>query len=287
MQDLFHIGIPKSGTTSIQDVLSNDERIHVTRSRHFTSKDWWTLKEEKLPENKIIIESNETLISGGFQKVKFIQVVERMYKTNKNAEVIVTIREQESALKSMFKYHINNNFIGCKTFKHWMFNSNLGMDYISICMYSNIAKSLLSYFPKENIHFLFFEELNENPLSFYKELYKIIGIPFNEKTFENKILNASPFNESQLYTLSKLNRYSPTKVKPSGNNGFKKTRTFENRLKKGIARRFKLKATKGFFATENIIGFNKVKEEFKLTNKELVKMGFVKESELVKHNYLY
>jgi len=286
MQDIFHIGIPKSGTTSIQRTLKNDERILLTRSRYFTSKDWWLDKKNKISTDKIIIESNETLISGGFQKVKFIQVIERIYTHNKKASIIITIREQESALKSMFKHHINNNFAGTKTFKNWIYNTNLGIDFISICMYGNIAKALLSYFPKENIHFLFFEDLKENPKEFYVQLYSIIGIPFIEDIISKEALNVSPFNNDQLYTLSKMNRWSLTKVKSSSHYKNSRLRTLENRIKKGIIRHFSFKANEDFFTLNNVEGIAKLREDFKKNNNTLLELGLVSEIKLQKYKYL-
>ncbi len=286
MQDVFHIGIPKSGTTTIQHTLNNDNRVKVTRSRYFTSSDWWCNKEKVNSKGKLVIESNETLISGGFQKVKFSQVVERMYKTNNKAKIIITIRDQESALLSMYKYHINNNFEGTKSFNEWMYNTNLGMDYLSICMYGNIAKILLAYFDFKQIHFLFFEELKTNPLEFYKKFYSILELPFNADDMAIKPLNATPFNSKQLYTLSKLNNYSISKVKSSGKYKYSRIRSFENRIKKGIIRRFNLNVDKTFFSFDKINCVEELRSDFKRTNSQLAELGFVTNSELVKYNYL-
>lgn len=66
MSKIFHIGIPKSGTTTIQTFLENDERVALTRSTFFTTSKWWRQHEEKLETNKINVESNETLITSGF-----------------------------------------------------------------------------------------------------------------------------------------------------------------------------------------------------------------------------
>lgn len=287
MQNVFHIGIPKSGTTTIQQTLANDNRIVVTRSRHFTSKDWWCSENNRNNKNKLIIESNETLISGGFQKVKFSQVVERMYKTNKNAKIIITIREQESALLSMYKYHINNNFEGVKSLENWMYNTNLGMDYLSICMYGNIAKILLSYFNHKQIHFLFFEELKKDPLIFYEKFYSILDIPFKKENMGKKALNVMPFNSNQLYTLAKFNNFSISKVKASGQYKFSKIRSFENRIKKGVIRRFNFKAPYSFFSFEGIKGFLKVKKDFEHSNSTLLDLGFVTKEQLETYKYPY
>ncbi|MFB9052849.1 sulfotransferase domain-containing protein [Formosa undariae] len=284
---VFHIGIPKSGTTTLQNILNNDDRLFVSRSSVFTTKDWW-FKGSALntSTDKIVIESNETIISGGFNKVKFIQVVERLYRTNKNAQVVVTIREQRSALNSMFKYHIKNNYEGVESFQNWLYNSNLGMDYISLCMYSNIAKTLLAYFPKEQIHFLFFEELKINPILFYEKIYAIIGIPLHSRNIDSEARNVMGYNADQLYTLACINKYSFTKAKNSGYGYFKGLRSLENKLKFAFVKRFYLKCNIDFFSIDKVGNIQNVYDDFKYNNQILIDLGFVTEDEINKYNYL-
>ena len=204
--DVFHIGIPKAGSTSIQDLLNNDERVTVTRSRFYTSKLWW--KNHKIinePE-KVVIESNETLISGGFQKVKFSQVVERFYKINSKAKIIIVIRNQPEAIMSMYKYHIKNAFYGTENFQNWLLETDLGIDYLSLCFYNNILDLILAYFPKEQIEVLIFEELKSNPINFYNKLYEVLGLSLESNDFPKSNING--FNDKQLYSLTLLNYFS-------------------------------------------------------------------------------
>lgn len=287
MQQLFHLGIPKSGTTTIQRVLKNDERIIVTRSRYFSSKDWWLNENVRYENDKIIIESNETLLSGGFQKVKFFHILDRIQRVNKNAKIIITIREQESALMSMYKYHLKNNFEGTENIRTWMFDSNLGIDYLSICMFGDIANIILAYFPVENISFLFYEELKDDPNSFYKKLYKILNIPFDEKYMPTNPLNVMPFNLNQLYTLAMLNRFSLTKIRSTKRYDFSKFRAFENRIKKGIIRRYSLTASNNYFSFNTINEMDKIRDDFRRSNNKLVDLGLIKKDELKKYNYLH
>jgi Sulfotransferase domain len=287
MQRIFHIGIPKSGTTTIQKTLQNDERIVLTRSRFLTSSDWWINKPETYADNELVVESNETLISGGFNKVKFIQVVERMYKEDNNAKIIVTIRQQQSAILSMFKYHIKSNYERSTNLHNWLYNSTLGIDYLSICMYGNICKALLSYFPKENITFLFFEELKENPKGFYNKFYEVLGIDFKEYFVSERSLNKINLNNNQIYTLSLFNRISLTKIKSNGINKYKKIRRLEQIIKSKIVNLYSLKAKENFFELSKLEGFYKLENEFKTNNRSLVESGFISENQLKKYNYLY
>lgn len=287
MSAVYHIGIPKSGTTTVQKVLREDKRIILTRSRFLSSSDWWTTKKNVFDKNAIVIESNETLISVGFQKVKFIQVIERIYNLNKDAKIIITIREQKQAILSMYKYHIKNNYVGTSSLENWLYNTDLGLDFISICMYGNILKALMSYFPKENISFLFFEELKEDPDSFYKKFYKILGIEQpKSKALSKTPLNVNHFSNDQLYTLSRINKFSLTRVNPYKKNSFAKIRRIEQKLKNTCVKYLYMRSKHDFFNINNIKGYEKLEEDLKRTNHMLLQLGLVEHEELKKYNYI-
>ncbi len=274
---LFHIGIPKSGTTTVQKTLDNDDRIEVTRSRYFTSKDWWLEKYPAFQTAALIIESNETLVSGGFQKVKFIEVVRRMHSVNPEAKVLITIREQHKALLSMFKYHIKYGHKGTRSLTHWLQETDLGMDYLSLVMFESIVKALMAYFPKDQIHVLFFEELRDDPKQFYEKLYKILGINFRESDMQKASLNVMSYNEKELYALNRLNSRS-----------FRKDSWLQKvdvRLKRKLATWLPMKPKSDFFDLRAIDGYQQISEEFKNSNRFLVDEGFVSKEELVRYNY--
>ncbi|SHO64483.1 sulfotransferase domain-containing protein [Algoriphagus zhangzhouensis] len=281
---VFHIGIPKSGSTSIQEVLENDSRLKLTRSRFFTGAEWWAkdtiLKEADFP----IIESNETLISGGYQKVKFSQVVARFHKTNPNADIIIVLRNQPKAIMSMYKFHIVNAFWGVKSFRNWLFHTDLGMDYLSICFYGDILKTLMAYYPKEQIKVLLFEELKKNPSSFYTKFYKSLGLEFECTEFP--LQNQNSFSEGQLYTLTKLNRFAIFSRKSESRFYHRIGHRIEQRIKFSLIKIFRLTPRKDFFSWDTIPGKLKIFNEFKKTNQEIVDLGFVSKEELQANGYL-
>lgn len=282
--DFFHIGIPKAGSTSIQNLLEKDKRVVVTRSRFYTSNNWWknyTLKEQK---NKIVIESNETLISGGFQKVKFGQTIERFHRINPNAKIILVIRDQRKATLSMFKYHIKHSFYGTKSFENWLFKTDLGMDYLSLCFYGNILEMLLMYFSKEQIKVLFFEELISNEKTFYEKLYDFIGLKLQIDTFEKSNINS--LTDNQLYTLSILNNFS-FNPKKSENPFFSKTISkIEKKLKNLIIKNFTFTPSKNFFDWNSIKSKEKIFNDFAYSNNKIIELGFVTKEDLKKYKYI-
>lgn len=274
---LFHIGIPKSGTTSVQSTLSNDERLLVTRSRYFTSKDWWTEPYPDYPLDKIVIESNETLVSGGFQKVKFIEVVKRMYQVNPEAKILLTIRNQESALRSMYKYHIKFGHKGVKSIGHWALKTELGIDYVSICMFDSMIACLLAYFPKSQVFVLPFEWLVANPKEFYTQLYSIIGIPLQENVIQHQALNVMRFDDKELYTMVRLNTIP-----------FRKDSMLHKldlKIRRRLGALLKLQPPDGFFSIAGIDGYYELLNEFAAGNRYIVENGFVSKEMMTKFGY--
>tara|TARA_R110002050_G_scaffold300525_2_gene470337 strand:- start:1655 stop:2515 length:861 start_codon:yes stop_codon:yes gene_type:complete len=285
LSKVFHIGIPKSGTTTIQAILEKDERVALSRSTYFTTSSWWTTIEEPLQKNKVNIESNETIVTAGFGKVKLNEVFNRITTLHPDAKIIITIRQQDDAILSMFKYHIKHNFKGVKTLENWMYKTNLGMDYLSTCMYGDLAKLLLLYFKKKNIHFLFFEDLMTQPDLFYKEFYNTLGLNYNPY-IKNSPQNINTLTENQLYTLSKLNFLSLTKANSEQSFTFQKIRSFEQKVKFVMVKIFKFNCPVSFFKINKVGGYNSLKEDFIKSNKLLVDLGFVEENKLEAYNYI-
>ena len=281
---IIHIGIPKSGSTSLQEVFGKDSRILLSRSRFYTSADWWDGSIFEHHDNKVVVESNETLLSGGYQKVKFCQVVERLHKTNPNAQLIIVLRNQPKAVMSMYKFHILNAFWGIKNFNHWLFRTDLGMDYLSLCMYGNIVRTLTSYFPKNQIHLLFFEELIANPFAFYSKVYEVLDLDFKEIAYPKS--NENSFNEDQLYTLVKLNKLALFKRKSENRFYSSKGHQIEQTIKFKLIKFFSFKKNPGFFDWNSIPQKEKLFQEFKETNQDLIELGMVTRDDLVRFGYL-
>jgi hypothetical protein len=185
----------------------------------------------------------------------------------------------------MYKYHIKHNFNGVKSLKNWMYNTNLGMDYLSLCMYADIAKLLMLNFKKENINFLFFEDLKTNSHEFFKDFYSILDIPL-ESHRKSESKNVMKLSENQLYSLSRFNKLSLTKVNSENKLKFKRFRSLEKKAKQKIVKVFSLKSPKSFFNIKEVDGYAHLKEEFRESNLLLSNLGFVDIHQLKTYKYL-
>lgn len=280
--NVFHLGIPKSGSTSIQTILENDKRIELTRSRFYTTKEWW---EKTLVDNtkQIVIESNETLISGGFQKVKFVQTVERMYRTNPNAQIIIVLRNQPDAILSMYKYHIKNGFYGIQNFNNWLLNTDLGIDYLSLTLYGNLVTILKSYFSINQINLLLFEELKYNPKKFYQKFYKILNIDYQPISFPNQ--NRNSFTDNELYSLVLFHYFSFNKKKSENPNYSKIGFKIEQIIRFKLLKVLQFKVKKDFFKWKSIENSVKIYDDFSYSNQKLINLNLISEADFRKYKY--
>ena len=196
----FHIGLPKTGSTFLQSIIKNDKRINDQRSSiHKFRPDVQSFKFVKGKSNVV---SNETfLLKGeGAGKYNMMKTLSEIKALSADIKIIITLREPYSLLLSMFKYRIKNGAY-FKSFDDWFFKDE-AQDLFSILHYNVLYQSIQTFFSKNNIFFLFYEDLkNENFM--IKEFYEILNL--NPKTFPEKALNKS-LSSNELIKLNYLNK---------------------------------------------------------------------------------
>lgn len=272
--DFFHIGIPKSGTTTIQAVLDMDPRINKIAGRYFQTPGYFTEDYNHCKPNLLNIESDETIVRQDGNYSKFTETLYHICNKNPRAHIIVTIREQKSMLVSRYKYAINN---GTKagSFLKWLF-SKQGMDFISIANYSMLYKSINMYFPQQQIHFLLFEEMKHDYFNFFKRLYEVLGLKMPE---DIKLLKKNKgLNNNQTYILEKLNKYRIFSIPD-----FISKVEFSLHKKLAISLSRYLKETKDLWENDTL---KVVEEEFRQSNQELIKMQVFDTATLSRYGYM-
>ena len=187
--DFFHIGLMKTGTTSIQEMLQNDSRINlILKKKFFNSNLYYNDEYKYCIQNKINIESDEQLLTIDNFYSGATVTLSRIKAKAPTAKIILTIREQRSLLESAFKHVIRFTTNYYKDIEEFL-NSREGNVFLYMTDLENIYKELLNFFPKENIFILLYEDLRKDYLSFYKQLYDILGIslPDNFKNIKSNL----------------------------------------------------------------------------------------------------
>jgi hypothetical protein len=171
----YHIGCLKTGTTSLQKVLSEDERINVIRSRYFNTNKYYYDEYTCFQKNKINIESDENIILNYDKFSGLYTSLKRIKEANKDSEIIVTIRKQQDLIVSGFKHHVISSG-ECSTSLEQFINSPRGISYLNMCDYEQVYRIINQFFEKNKIHFIMFEDLKSDYLSFYRKFYNILRL---------------------------------------------------------------------------------------------------------------
>jgi hypothetical protein len=198
----FHIGLPKTGSTFVQKILQDDDRINLSRSS--IHKFNFNSHELKLIENKVNIDSNETYLVKGenAKKYNMMLTLSKIRNSFEHVKIIVTLRKPDNALKSMFKYRIKHGGY-FNSFDDW-FLKDEAQDYFSVLHYATLNNALTAFFKEDDIHYLFYEDLRDNYLMI-EEFYEILGLSKPEN-ISKSIVNKG-LSDFELQKMNYLNKY--------------------------------------------------------------------------------
>jgi hypothetical protein len=196
----FHIGLPKTGTTYLQNILQKDSRINLSRSNihKFYKND-----EVIYHDHKVNVDSNETyLLRGeGAKKYNMMLCLSKIKNTFENVKIIITLRQPYSVLLSMFKYRIKHG-AHFKDFDEWFINDE-AQDLFSVLHFDTLHRCLNTFFDSDDIYYLFYEDLENGKM--IEEFYNILGIERPDFELHKKI-NES-FSDKELNKINLLNKY--------------------------------------------------------------------------------
>jgi len=198
---IFHIGIPRSGTTTIRTVLSQDSRINLCQRCLIQTPQWYNNIDLGVKHDSVNVLSDETIVKQDGNHCYFMTTLERISRIAPDAQIVVTLREQRSWLLSRYKFGIGKGTIS-SSFKDWLVSPQ-GVDFLSIASYSTLYKAITLFFPKENIHLLLFEVMKNEYERFFNDLYQILGLSI--QNLEPVAVNAS-FSAEVLVKKRSLNR---------------------------------------------------------------------------------
>lgn len=201
---VFHLGLPKTGTSFLQKILEKDNNINLSRSNIHKFN-----KNDRLiyVNHKVNIDSNETyLLRGeGAKKYNMMLTLSKIKQKHRDAKIVVTLREPLSALQSMFKYRIKNGKY-FKNFDDWFFTDE-AQDFFSLLHYNTLHKSLRAFYKAEDIYYIFYEDLDTGKM--IRDFYQIINMKppvFDSNNKVNKSLS-----DSEVLKINILNKYLPYK----------------------------------------------------------------------------
>ena len=261
--EIYHIGIHKTGTTTLQNVLAADERINlILYSRFFNTNKWFGSEYNHYQEGKNNIESDENMVISLSGLSGIFSTLSRIHRVSPNAKIIVTIREQRSLLISMYKHHIRQTHNAYSPDNY--LNSNDGIAFLNTLFFADLYKQILIFFPKENVHFFLLEEMREDFTGFIRSFYqKIFGLepPAEVKSNTDNI----GLNDTQIAWKRRFNNFYLFKESSTLN----KLEHQLHNLPLKLIFRITRNASKKRILFDNFKNADKLSADFRKTNAEL------------------
>ena len=273
-----HVGIPKSGTTSIQDNLRGDQRINFIDTFYFHKADYWSHKDFTLSEDQVNLVSNETFSVRGERsgKVPLHCILQRIVNQCEDTRIILTIRNQLTALASMFRFRIlmGGNFA---SFRDWLVRDE-GMDFFAANQYGTLVRSMTQFVPIDKIKVLCFEDLATDPVGFYNNLYGFFNLPLEPDRIDCRRHSNRTSTNEHVYARNIANRFIGTNNRVTRRLNGLTVRVLKARVESWIP--------EDFFALKSVDCYDGVLSEIRFGNQLLLEYFPELKPQLEKHAYV-
>jgi hypothetical protein len=217
-QIIFHVGLPKTASTSLQLYFDSIDVNHVKYDRYF-NKEYFDKDKEYSGINSPTVFSDENYLRYSFF-LGYEFFLEKAKQEFENIKIIIVTRNQLDFLRSIFKHSIKVGY-NYNDFNDFL-KSNLGVDAIRMCMFYSIYTNTLRFIPKKDILIIPFESI--------KETDNFIDTILDFMNYEGKRIYKLPhsnknLSENELFLLNKfrlINIFSKTNMLGKSEDVFKK-----------------------------------------------------------------
>ncbi len=206
--NLFVVGAPKAGTTTLFQVLSSLNCISspkIKEPNFFFTGDYnsYTIKKVKsLYQYHSLYQDKEYIykIDASPSYLKCPESAYKIKKYNENAKIVIIIRDPIDRAISNWKMDLTEGFTrgDFKSLFLADLNSNstrIQFDYFKSSCYSGGIERFYSFFKRENVLVLLFEHLQNSPNFFYDRISHFLGIEIDNSLFNTHVNAAkSPRN---------------------------------------------------------------------------------------------
>lgn len=187
----YIIGAQKSGTTSLFNWIGQHPDVYANLS----AKDFPFFTDEEIFKNKLRDFQNifqnagsKKIILGGDANLMYVPgAVERMFLLIPNTKLIAILRNPVTRAFSAWRFTVEKG-IEKRTFYEAILSELKGdifppdswkgrqMNYLDHGLYSKQLKRIYSYYSKEGVMVLIYEEVIKDPLKNLKEIFQFLGI---------------------------------------------------------------------------------------------------------------
>jgi hypothetical protein len=210
---IFHIGLPKTGTTFLQNnvfpYFKDINYIDCINPKKGYKEIHLNPFYLKVDNEKINLISDERITSLGYLNFPYIDIFEKIRILSQvfpTAEIIFVNRDKNSLIKSLYKQYGKYGY-GVLNFDDW-YNSEFDLSLLIIDEYLKFINSLF-----DKVLILNYEDLFRNQEEFIMNICDFIGISFPEN-YDKKSVHVSP-SDSAINSIIKINnfRFLPHNIK--------------------------------------------------------------------------
>lgn len=187
------IGVQKGGTTSLINYLNLHPEIYMeNKEKHFFDRPLFCgeLSDEYIKNYEESFKTTKTIVGEKTPSYCYLRyAIDRIYNYDKNMKLIIILREPISRAFSQYNMELNhkkktlNDRIEEQIFNQIISEENIKLnelrsngEYIVIRgFYDEILEYILSKFSRDNLYIGISEEINQNKLKYYNEIYEFLG----------------------------------------------------------------------------------------------------------------
>lgn len=203
MENIPHfiiVGTMKSGTSSLMLHLRNHKDIHLPKYElHFFNRDKNFLKGKEWYENQLIAHKNEDVKIIGEKTPTYSyqkNVAQRIYNCYPNVKLIWIFRNPVARCYSNYLHAVrlgadDLSFKQAIEYEEKRKQKNIFLAYKDRSIYYTQVEHFLKFFPKDQMHFILFEELINPSLrrKIFRDLFAFLGVDFENFEYKDEIKN--------------------------------------------------------------------------------------------------
>lgn len=183
--DVFHVGPQKTATTWVfncfkehpQISTSQKDTIHYYSLYYHLSYEWYM--------QNFDIKDNAKLFDPTPNYFRSPWAAERIFRDNPTAKIIICIREPIERAFSHYWHEKKKNRFNFK-FEEVFQNFDLYTNWIEPSMYSTHIERFASFFGWDQIKIAWFDDLQDNPENFIRDLFEFIAL---DSSFKPSVLD--------------------------------------------------------------------------------------------------
>ncbi len=192
LPDVYIIGAQKSGTTTLYDWISQHPQVYgdpLAKDFPFFSQDSLYKKGPKELAKFSKGAKPDQLVLGGDANAMFVKYgAKRLYETIPKAKLIAILRNPVDRAYSAYCYAVER-LLENRSFEkaieeelagyNYSWFDSMQKDYLKHGLYAQQLKSILQYYPKEQVSVIIFEEWKKEPVKIMRDLFKFLEIDKN------------------------------------------------------------------------------------------------------------